>query len=176
MSVTPARERLWSQVGSLMFAVGACVLALCWVSRTGLLAAELARIVRRSELILIMISLGAIAAGCGLLWVSNHPRTRWRAKQPGSRFHSLVVYTRANCGLCDETLELLSQYREYLPPVVEVDIDGDPLIRARFDTCVPVVELDGKVRFRGHVNEVLLQRLIDGTPPNPTKARRIRET
>lgn len=175
MSRTRPRERFRSQVGSLLFALGACVLALCWVSRTGLLPAEFARIIFRSELILIVFSLAAVAAGCGLLWASNHPRTRWRPKQPGPRFHSLVVYTRANCGLCDEALELLARYRACLPPVVEVDIDADPAIRTRFDTCVPVVELDGKVRFRGHVNEVLLQRLIDGTPPDSTAARRIRE-
>ena len=29
-----------------------------------------------------------------------------------------------------------------------------------FGNCVPVVTIDGKVRFRGHVNEVLLQRIL----------------
>ena len=28
----------------------------------------------------------------------------------------------------------------------------------------PVVELDGKIRFRGRVNEILLRRLIEGAP------------
>jgi hypothetical protein len=52
--------------------------------------------------------------------------------------------------------------------MLEVDIDRDPELVARFSTCVPVVELDGKVRFRGRVNEVLLRRLIAATPPRDT--------
>ena len=31
---------------------------------------------------------------------------------------------------------------------------------ARYDQCVPVVEIDGQERFRGRVNEVLLRRLL----------------
>jgi hypothetical protein len=59
--------------------------------------------------------------------------------------------------LCDDALELLQ--RHGLSPQL-VDIDADPKLRAEFDQCVPVVAIDGKVRFRGRVNEVLLQRLL----------------
>jgi hypothetical protein len=41
-----------------------------------------------------------------------------------------------------------------------VNIDDAPTLRERFDTCVPVVEFDGKIRFRGHVDPVLLRRLL----------------
>ena len=41
-----------------------------------------------------------------------------------------------------------------------VDIDDDPALRERFDTCVPVVEIDGQVRFRGRVEPKLLRRII----------------
>lgn len=41
-----------------------------------------------------------------------------------------------------------------------VDIDHDPNLRERFDTCVPVVEIDGQIRFRGRVEPTLLQRII----------------
>jgi len=41
-----------------------------------------------------------------------------------------------------------------------VDVDASPELRDRFDTCVPVVEIDGKIRFRGHVDRVLLRRLL----------------
>jgi predicted thioredoxin/glutaredoxin len=44
----------------------------------------------------------------------------------------------------------------------EVDIDADDALLARFDTCVPVVEIDGKVRFRGGVEPALLKRLLRG--------------
>ncbi len=42
-----------------------------------------------------------------------------------------------------------------------IDIDADPALVAKFNECVPVVEIDGKIRFRGRVNEVLLERLLD---------------
>ena len=42
----------------------------------------------------------------------------------------------------------------------EIDIDKQPELREKYDTCVPVVEIDGKVRFRGTINEVLLVRLL----------------
>lgn len=41
------------------------------------------------------------------------------------------------------------------------DIDADPALRDRFDTCVPVVEIDGKIRFRGRVDPILLRRLLN---------------
>jgi glutaredoxin len=176
MTNASSSDRFRSRVGSLAFALGVCGLSLCWLSRTGLLAAGLTRMITRSEVILILISLVAVGAGCGLLWSGTHPRTRWRPRQSGPRFHSLVFYTRANCGLCVEARELLARYRAWLPPVVDVDIDEDPVLRAQFDACVPVVELDGQVRFRGHVNELLLQRLIDATPPLSTAARQLRGT
>ena len=174
MTTAPTSDRFQNQVGSLTFALGTGGLALCWLSRAGLLNAGLTRMITRSEVVLILISLAAVGAGCRLLWAGSHPRTRWQPKQPGPRFHSLVFYTRIDCELCVNARDLLSRYRAYLPPVVEVDIDEDRALRAQFDTCVPVVEFDGKVRFRGQVIELLLQRLIDGTPPNSTAARQIR--
>lgn len=71
--------------------------------------------------------------------------------------HSTVVYTRVGCHLCDDALALLRQVG--LDPRT-VDVDSDEELRARWNTCVPVVEIDGKVRFRGRVNEVLLRRLL----------------
>jgi glutaredoxin len=69
----------------------------------------------------------------------------------------VVLYTRAGCHRCDEALALLKRYG--LDPQL-VDIDKNPLAKERFDTCVPVVEIDGQVRFRGRVNEFLLRRLL----------------
>lgn len=71
--------------------------------------------------------------------------------------HQVIIYTRTGCHLCDEARELLERYG--LQPQL-VDIDADPQLRERYTTCVPVVILDGKERFRGRVNEVLLRRLL----------------
>jgi len=69
----------------------------------------------------------------------------------------VVLYTRSGCHLCEDAHRLLADYG--LTPEA-VDVDGDPALRARFNECVPVVEIDGKIRFRGRVDEVLLRRLI----------------
>jgi glutaredoxin len=71
----------------------------------------------------------------------------------------VVVYTRSGCHLCDDAILLLK--RHGLSPS-EVDIDADPELRANYDVCVPVVEIDGRVRFRGRVDERLLRRLLAG--------------
>jgi hypothetical protein len=42
----------------------------------------------------------------------------------------------------------------------EVDIDTDPELVARYNTEVPVVAVNGKVRFRGVVSPSLLERLL----------------
>ena len=71
--------------------------------------------------------------------------------------HQVTIYTRVGCCLCDEARELLERYG--LRPEM-IDIDADPQLRERYTTCVPVVVIDGKERFRGRVNEVLLRRLL----------------
>ena len=71
---------------------------------------------------------------------------------------NVVLYTRQGCHLCDEALAVLG--RHGLRPRL-VDIDADPLLREQYNESVPVVEIDGRERFRGRVNEVLLRRLIN---------------
>jgi glutaredoxin len=69
----------------------------------------------------------------------------------------VVLYTRQGCHLCETARELLIEHG-LMPEVVDIDLD--PALRARFNECVPVVEIDGKIRFRGHVDPLLLRRLL----------------
>ncbi|MFO0791744.1 MAG: glutaredoxin family protein [Pirellulales bacterium] len=71
--------------------------------------------------------------------------------------HNVVLYSREGCHLCTDAEQLLRDHG--LQPSI-IDIDNDASLQARFDTCVPVVEIDGKVRFRGRVDAVLLRRII----------------
>jgi glutaredoxin len=73
------------------------------------------------------------------------------------RSRSVVLYTRAGCHLCEEAEQMLAEHG-FRPTIV--DIDAGLALRERFDTCVPVVEIDGKIRFRGRVNAVLLRRIL----------------
>jgi glutaredoxin len=76
-------------------------------------------------------------------------------------FESVRFFTRKSCGLCDEALLVLAEFADRLPDIEQIDIDEHPEHLKRHSEFVPVVEIDGNVRFRGHVNRVLLQRLID---------------
>lgn len=83
--------------------------------------------------------------------------------RPRARLRHLTftVYTRAQCCCCHKALDLLREcQRQYRFPIEEVDIDGDPELSARYSTEVPVVVVEGKVRFRGVVNRTLLERLL----------------
>ncbi len=70
---------------------------------------------------------------------------------------SVILYTRPGCHLCEDAEKLLRRYG-LIPKLV--DIDTDPELTNRYNLTIPVVEIDGKERFRGVVNEVLLRRLL----------------
>jgi glutaredoxin len=89
----------------------------------------------------------------------------WQPTEPGVRFRRVVVYSREDCHLCDDAKAILAAYTEFLPRIEEIDIDDDPELQQRFGTTIPVIECDGKIRFKGQVDELLLRRLIEGTPP-----------
>jgi glutaredoxin len=58
----------------------------------------------------------------------------------------LRLLTRAGCHLCETARETLDRVtgEAGLPPAVDVDVDGDPELRAEFGDRVPVVLLDGR--------------------------------
>jgi len=68
-----------------------------------------------------------------------------------------ILYTRSGCHLCDVAEQTLLEHG--LQPQL-VDIDQDESFKEQFTTCVPVVEIDGKIRFRGKVDPILLRRLL----------------
>lgn len=72
------------------------------------------------------------------------------------------LYSRVGCHLCDDALALLQRHGL---TVEVVDIDAHPELLAQYTDCVPVVVIDGKVRFHGRVDEVLLRRLLAHRPP-----------
>jgi hypothetical protein len=165
-------------LGSALLFLGIGVLGLLLVDRTGLpFSMPRSWYIDRA----LWVAGGLIAVGVGW-YLLRDPEADPAAAEggtepefsaaglgiPGRRFTRLVLYTRTGCHLCDEARATLNKYAVYLPPIVEVDIDDNPALVAQFSTCVPVVEFDGKVRFRGRVSELLLRRLIAATPPRDT--------
>ncbi|HZV07157.1 MAG TPA: glutaredoxin family protein [Gemmataceae bacterium] len=71
------------------------------------------------------------------------------------------MYTRRGCHLCEQAWQQLERAKQrYGFTLQQVDVDGDPQLVSEYGECVPVVTIDGKVRFRGVVNRVLLERLL----------------
>jgi glutaredoxin len=84
-------------------------------------------------------------------WFSASPRNDLR----------VVAYTRANCPLCDKAAEFLtSEQKRFGFALVWVDIANDSELTALHGDWIPVVEINGTVRFRGRINPVLWRRLI----------------
>jgi glutaredoxin len=88
---------------------------------------------------------------------------QWFAKPKRQRpdLH-VIVYTRAACPLCDHAIELLHRYQAAYGFRMDVqDVDASEQLVCDYGNCVPVVTINGKVRFRGQVNEVLLRRVLE---------------
>lgn len=84
-------------------------------------------------------------------------------KRPKRRRLDITLYTRQNCCLCDEAKVLLFKHlADRLVHFVEVDVDSDDALRDRYGDVIPVIAIDGIERFRGRINEVLLERTLRG--------------
>src|SRR5262245_62011644 len=73
----------------------------------------------------------------------------------------VVLYSRAGCHLCVDAKALLAKHQaRFRLHITEVDIDRDPALQTAYGEWVPVIVVQGRERFRGIVNEVLLMRTL----------------
>jgi hypothetical protein len=75
---------------------------------------------------------------------------------------ALVLYTRAQCPLCDEMKAEIARAR--LGDRVElrvVDIDSDPALVERYGHSIPVLEIEGRAAFKGRLNAGDLERKVE---------------
>jgi glutaredoxin len=78
------------------------------------------------------------------------------------RHWNVVMYTRQGCHLCEQAWGQLERARRrYDFALRQIDVDEQPELVRQYGDCVPVVVVNERVRFRGVVNPVLLQRLFD---------------
>jgi|SRR6516225_9457900 glutaredoxin len=84
----------------------------------------------------------------------------WWQRKRLAHLH-VVVYTRRGCHLCTAAWDQLRrEQRGHGFQLEAVDVDTDPELATRYGNCVPVVTVNGRVRFRGAINAVLLRRLL----------------
>lgn len=163
-SAKTLKNERYARAGSMAMGVGfVLVLARVWETAQGI--PGLPGFWYQNNWLWWLLGLTGIGLGARLL-AQSESLDSWKPSRPGRRFRQLVLYTRAGCHLCDEAAELIQGYSRWLPPMMMVDIDSDPNLVQQFGKCVPVIALDGKVRFRGKVNPTLLRRLIEGTMPS----------
>jgi glutaredoxin len=159
------RDRARSQLGSIFLPLGALILGLLAADHAIGLPVRMPRSWYSDRALWVAAGLLGVAGGWYLMRSPDDGHAD--AETPAGRrplralrFNQVVLYTRPGCHLCAVARATLEKYAESLPAPQEVNIDSDPRLRERFSTCVPVVEIDGKIRFRGRINEILLRRLI----------------
>lgn len=73
----------------------------------------------------------------------------------------LVLYTRPGCHLCDEMKAEIARARPSRRfELREVDIDGDPALTERFGLSIPVLEIAGRVAFKGRLSASDFERKL----------------
>jgi len=108
-------------------------------------------------------------------WLTFFGRWLRKARTSGMRFDAglrqrpdlrVVVYTRNACPLCDKAWELLEHFqRQYCFVLESQNVDSSADLAQAYGDSVPVVTINGKVRFRGRVNPVLLRRMLEDKNP-----------
>ncbi|ATB32578.1 glutaredoxin family protein [Melittangium boletus] len=71
------------------------------------------------------------------------------------------LYSKPNCGLCDEAKAVLERVRARLPfELLEEDIRADPAVFAAYRYDIPVVIIGGLVAFKHHLEEAEVERYL----------------
>ena len=85
----------------------------------------------------------------------------WWPWKSATRRPAVILYTREGCHCCHEAkASLVAEGAGVGFDLSIVDIDQDEEAKRLYDLEVPVVSIDGRVRFRGQINVVLLRRAL----------------
>ncbi len=74
----------------------------------------------------------------------------------------LVLYTKRGCCLCDEMKDQLARARLSRPyELSEVDIEADARLSELYGRSIPVLEIGGRVAFKGRIGAGELERKFE---------------
>lgn len=152
-------------LGTFLLLTGAGIAMLAVIDRTRGLPFEMPRSWYSTPVLWYFLAFVSFLSGMRLLRSAPPGDSPWEPETPGRRFDKVIIYTKEECHLCHQAKDVLYSYRKWLPEIEEVDITTNPEFMEKFSEQIPVVEIDGTIRFRGQVNEILLRRLIDATLP-----------
>ncbi len=75
--------------------------------------------------------------------------------------HTVTLYGKKECCLCDEAMEVLLKVEAAVPfDLAKIDISDNPELLAEFGLKIPVVFVDGVQVFKYRVNESRLLALL----------------
>ena len=75
--------------------------------------------------------------------------------------HSVVLYSRPGCHLCDVAREAILSLRARLGfEFADVDIEADDELELEYGIRIPVVEVDGEEAFEVTVDAERLARMV----------------
>ena len=118
----------------------------------------------RERYLLVLLCLGAMGLGIYRWANTSAAKKFWSPSKSGRRFRQIIVYSKENCPLCDDAVELLQDFARFYRELSVVDISQSPELFDVYKDSIPVVEIDGKIRFKGRIHPLLLKRLIEGSP------------
>ncbi|XBH20732.1 glutaredoxin family protein [Jonesiaceae bacterium BS-20] len=73
----------------------------------------------------------------------------------------VIVYTRADCPLCDVAIQTVTEVCAELDQTFAlVDVDSSPQLRSQWSDYVPVVEVDGVQQGFWRIDEARLRRVL----------------
>lgn len=152
----PDRVKAWLGTAMMMTASVFAVLIFC--DRMDMNFVRLPAVWYSSKELHLVICGGMFLAAAILL---KSPLPVGNSRDGRPLFRSCRLMTRHECHLCDEAMATLLHFQDALPSIEIVNVDEDPQLIRQFGESVPVVEIDGRVRFRGAVKPALLKRLVD---------------
>lgn len=79
-----------------------------------------------------------------------------------TRAVQVVVYTRANCGLCRQAEAMVAALAPRGASVRLLDVDTDDDLLRRYHLRVPVIEVDGVEVAAAPIDEVAVRRALRG--------------
>ena len=81
---------------------------------------------------------------------------------PGPEEHTVVLYARPGCHLCDVAREAVLALRERAGfAFEEIDIEPDETLELEYGIRIPVVEVDGEEAFEITVDPAELAALVN---------------
>ena len=155
-------QRMNGWLGTILMVLGSILAVLIFCDRAEMHLFDMPVFWHQMRPFHLLVCLMIFGGAAAMLKTPRPEAVAARRMTIQSPFSRVRFYTRQGCHLCDETLSILREEAS-LPEIEIIDIDSNDQLQRQFGESVPVIEIDGRIRFRGGVQPLALRRLIEGT-------------